>query len=221
VNLKILLFNNQIYGLTKGQYSPTSEEGKVTKSSPFGSVDHQFNPIAVALGAEATFVARTMDNDRQHLTDVLRQAVAHQGTAFIEIYQNCNVFNDGAFDVLREKPQGVHNQIRLVHGEPIVFDEGTRCVVVGENGRLVIANTADVPADSIVVHDMHGRPSLAFALAHLSHGPTEPTAIGVFREFERPVYGQAMNDQLARATERLGKGDVGALLHSGDTWTVS
>ncbi len=131
VNIKILLFNNQIYGLTKGQYSPTSEEGKVTKSSPFGSVDHPFNPIAIALGAEATFVARTLDNDRQHLTDVLRQAVAHQGTAFIEIYQNCNVFNDGAFDVLREKPQGVHNQIRLVHGEPIVFDEGTRCVVVG------------------------------------------------------------------------------------------
>jgi 2-oxoglutarate ferredoxin oxidoreductase subunit beta len=221
VNLKILLFNNQIYGLTKGQYSPTSEEGKVTKSSPFGSVDHPFNPIAIALGAEATFVARTLDNDRKHLTDVLRQAVAHQGTAFIEIYQNCNVFNDGAFDVLREKPQGVHNQIRLVHGEPIVFDEGTRCVVVGENGRLVIGNTADVPADSIVVHDMHGRPSLAFALAHLSHGPTEPTAIGVFREFERPVYGQAMNDQLDRATERLGKGDLGALLHSGDTWTVS
>ena len=136
VNIKILLFNNQIYGLTKGQYSPTSEEGKVTKSTPFGSVDHPFNPIAVALGAEATFVARTLDNDRQHLTDVLRQAAAHQGTAFVEIYQNCNVFNDGAFDVLREKPQGVHNQIRLVHGEPIVFDEGTRCVVVGENGRL-------------------------------------------------------------------------------------
>ena len=158
VNLKILLFNNQIYGLTKGQYSPTSEEGKVTKSSPFGSVDHPFNPIAVALGAEATFVARTLDNDRQHLSDVLRQAVAHQGTAFVEIYQNCNVFNDGAFDVLREKPQGVHNQIRLVHGQPIVFDEGTRCVVVGDNGRLVIANTADTPEDSIVVHDMHGRP---------------------------------------------------------------
>jgi 2-oxoglutarate/2-oxoacid ferredoxin oxidoreductase subunit beta len=221
VNIKILLFNNQIYGLTKGQYSPTSEEGKVTKSSPFGSVDHPFNPIAVALGAEATFVARTLDNDRKHLTDVLRQAAAHQGTAFVEIYQNCNVFNDGAFDVLREKPQGVHNQIRLVHGEPIVFDEGMRCVVVGENGRLVIAATSDTPEDRIVVHDMHGRPSLAFALAHLSHGPTEPTCIGLFREFDRPVYGQAMNEQLARATERLGKGDLSALLNSGDVWTVS
>src|SRR6187397_354434 len=113
VNLKILLFNNQIYGLTKGQYSPTSEEGKVTKSTPFGSVDHPFNPIALALGAEATFVARTMDNDRKHLSEVLRQAAAHKGSAFVEIYQNCNVFNDGAFELLREKPQGAHNQIRL------------------------------------------------------------------------------------------------------------
>jgi 2-oxoglutarate ferredoxin oxidoreductase subunit beta len=221
VNLKILLFNNQIYGLTKGQYSPTSEEGKVTKSTPFGSVDHPFNPIAVALGAEATFVARTIDNDRQHLTGVLRQAAAHDGTSFVEIYQNCNVFNDGAFDLLREKPQGAHNQIRLVHGEPIVFDEGNRCVVVGENGRLVIANTSEVTEDRIVVHDVHGRPSLAFALAHVSHGPTEPTCIGVFREFERPVYGEAIAAQLQAATERLGRGDLEKLLSSGDTWTVS
>ena len=220
VNLKILLFNNQIYGLTKGQYSPTSEEGKVTKSTPFGSVDHPFNPIALALGAEATFVARTLDNDRQHLTDVLRQAAQHQGTAFVEIYQNCNVFNDGAFDVLREKPQGVHNQIRLVHGEPIVFDEGTRCVTVGENGRLTIASTANTSEDRIIVHDVHGRPSLAFGLAHLSRGPSEPTCIGVFREFDRPVYGAAIRDQLQRARERLGSGDLEALLRSGDTWTV-
>jgi 2-oxoglutarate/2-oxoacid ferredoxin oxidoreductase subunit beta len=220
VNLKILLFNNQIYGLTKGQYSPTSEEGKVTKSTPFGSVDHPFNPIAVALGAEATFVARTIDNDRQHLTGVLRQAAAHDGTSFVEIYQNCNVFNDGAFDLLREKPQGAHNQIRLVHGEPIIFDEGQRCVAVGENGRLVIANTSEVTEDRIVVHDVHGRPSLAFALAHVSHGPTEPTCIGVFREFERPVYGEAISAQLQSTTERLGKGDLEKLLSSGDTWTV-
>src|SRR5204863_7324934 len=126
VNLKVLMFNNQIYGLTKGQYSPTSEEGKITKSTPFGSLDHPFNPIAVALGAEATFVARTLDNDRQHLTEVLRQAAAHRGTSFIEIYQNCNVFNDGAFDLLREKAAGAQkHQIRLRHGEATVFgDEG-------------------------------------------------------------------------------------------------
>ena len=221
VNLKILLFNNQIYGLTKGQYSPTSEEGKVTKSTPFGSVDHPFNPLALALGAEASFVARTMDNDRQHLTQVLRQAAVHRGTAFVEIYQNCNVFNDGAFDLLREKPQGVHNQIRLVDGSPIVFDEGTRCVAVGENGRLVIANVGEVDESDIVVHDVHGRPSLAFALSQLARGPHDPTCIGVFREVERPVYGEAIMAQLDAATERLGRGNLEKLLRSGDTWTVA
>jgi 2-oxoglutarate/2-oxoacid ferredoxin oxidoreductase subunit beta len=221
VNLNILMFNNQIYGLTKGQYSPTSEEGKITKSTPFGSVDHPFNPVAVALGAEATFVARTVDNDRQHLTQVLREAAAHRGTSFVEIYQNCNVFNDGAFGLLRDKPQGVHNQIRLVDGERIVFDEGDRCVIVGENGRATIANTADVDPASIIVHEVDGRPSLPFALAHLSRGPTEPTCIGVFRRFDRPVYGEAVREQLRRAEERLGKGDLRALLNSGDTWSVA
>jgi 2-oxoglutarate/2-oxoacid ferredoxin oxidoreductase subunit beta len=222
VNLKILLFNNQIYGLTKGQYSPTSEEGKVTKSTPFGSVDHPFNPISLALGAEATFVARTLDNDRQHFTSVLRAAAAHRGTAFVEIYQNCNVFNDGAFDLLREKPQGAHNQIRLGDGEQVIFDEGNRCVRVGANGRLEVANTADSDPSSIIVHDVHGtgRPSLAFALANLSHGPHEPTCIGVFRETDRPVYGDAMLQQIDAATERLGQGDLYKLLHSGDTWVV-
>jgi 2-oxoglutarate ferredoxin oxidoreductase subunit beta len=220
VNLKILLFNNQIYGLTKGQYSPTSEEGKVTKSTPFGSVDHPFNPVALALGAEATFVARTLDNDRAHLTEVLRAAAAHRGTAFVEIYQNCNVFNDGAFDLLREKPQGQHNQIRLVDGKPIMFDDGTRCVRVGDNGRLEVAAVADTPEERIVVHDVAGRPSLAFALAHVSRGPTEPSCIGVFRQIERPTFGEAVHEQLDRAIERLGAGDLGALLNGGDTWTV-
>jgi len=220
VNLKILMFNNQIYGLTKGQYSPTSEVGKVTKSTPFGSVDRPFDPVALALGAAATFVARTIDNDRAHFTEVLRQAAEHPGAAFVEIYQNCNVFNDGAFDLLRNKPEGVHNQIRLVHGEPIVFDEGTRCVRAGANGRLEIASVADTDPASIITHDVHGPPSLAFTLAHLSQGPTEPTCIGVFREVRRDTYGDAIHDQIARATERLGPGDLDALLHGGDTWTV-
>jgi 2-oxoglutarate/2-oxoacid ferredoxin oxidoreductase subunit beta len=221
VNIKILLFNNQIYGLTKGQYSPTSEEGKVTKSTPFGSVDHPFNPIALALGAEATFVARTIDNDRKHLTDVLRAAAAHEGASFVEIYQNCNVFNDGAFDLLREKQQGTQNQIRLVDDQPVIFDDGARCVAVGDNGRLVVANVEGTDPDRIVTHDAQGRPSLAFALAHVSRGPTEPTCIGIFRQVERPVYGDAVRDQLQRARERLGKGDVAKLLSGGDTWTVS
>ena len=209
VNIKILLFNNQIYGLTKGQYSPTSEEGKVTKSTPFGSVDHPFNPIAVALGAEATFVARTIDNDRQHLTEVLRQAAAHRGTAFVEIYQNCNVFNDGAFDLLREKEQGVHNQIRLVDGEPIMFDEGNKCVIVGDNGRLQVKPTrrGRPRPDRRAPTWTDGRHCRS-ALAHLSLGPHEPTCFGVFRNFERPVYGEAMHAQLQSVEERLGKGDL-------------
>jgi len=221
VNIKVLLFNNQIYGLTKGQYSPTSAEGKVTKSTPFGSLDHPFDPVALALGAEASFVARSLDNDRQHLTDVLRQAYAHEGSAFVEIYQNCNVFNDGAFDVLREKPSGQHNQIRLVHNEPIIFDEGQRCVSIGDNGRFQITNVADTKPSRIVVHDVHGRPSLAFALAHIAQGPTEPTCIGVFREEQRAVYGDQLEAQIAHTTDRLGLGDLGSLLRSGDTWTVT
>src|SRR5215211_3646164 len=143
VNLTILLFNNRIYGLTKGQYSPTSELGKVTKSTPYGSIDPPFNPLSVALGAEASFVARTHDLDRQHMMQILRAAHAHRGASFVEIYQNCNVFNDGAFDLLREKAQGKHNQIRLEHGQSIVFDEGNRCVRVGENGRYEIASTSE------------------------------------------------------------------------------
>src|SRR4051812_2372087 len=222
VPIKILLFNNQIYGLTKGQYSPTSEEGKVTKSTPFGSLDHPFNPVALALGAEGAFVARTIDNDRQHLTDVLRQAAEHRGTAFVEIYQNCNVFNDGAFDALRDKAAGaVHNQIRIEHGKPVVFDNGERCVRVGPNGRLEIAAKADTPDERIVIHDAHSDdPTLAFQLAHLSTRPTSPTPIGVFRSIDRPVYGDAMDAQVEQATERLGKGDLAKLLTGGDTWVV-
>jgi 2-oxoglutarate ferredoxin oxidoreductase subunit beta len=131
------------------------------------------------------------------------------------------VFNDGAFDLLREKPQGVHHQIRLEHGKPIVFDEGTRCVAVGDNGRLQIADVAATPQERIVVHDVRGRPSLPFGLAHLSRGPSEPTCIGVFREVERPVFGEATVEQIRSATERLGRGSLEKLLHAGDTWTVS
>jgi 2-oxoglutarate ferredoxin oxidoreductase subunit beta len=223
VNLKILMFNNQIYGLTKGQYSPTSEQGKVTKSTPFGSLDHPFNPVALALGAEATFVARTIDVDRQHLTAVLRRAAAHQGTAFIEIYQNCNVFNDDAFIALTGKDTKVLNQIRLEHGQPVTFGpNGERCVAIEYDGSLRIAETADTPPELIYVHDAHREePSLAFTLAHLSTGPTHPTAIGVFRDVERPVYGELMDRQIQAATDKLGPGDLANLLESGDTWVVS
>ncbi|HEX9234903.1 MAG TPA: 2-oxoacid:ferredoxin oxidoreductase subunit beta [Actinomycetota bacterium] len=223
INVKILMFNNQIYGLTKGQYSPTSEFGKVTKSTPFGSLDHPFNPVALALGAEATFVARSVDVDRQHLTDVLRQAAAHQGAAFVEIYQNCNVFNDDAFISLTGKETKQQNQIRLVDGQPVTFGpNGERCVAVEFDGTLRIAETADIPAELIYTHDAHAEnPASAFALAHLSTGPTHPTAIGVFRDVRRPAYGELMEQQVAAATERLGPGDLAKLLHSGDTWVVN
>jgi 2-oxoglutarate ferredoxin oxidoreductase subunit beta len=222
INVKILMFNNQIYGLTKGQYSPTSEEGKVTKSTPFGSLDHPFNPVALALGAEATFVARTVDVDRAHFTSVLRQAAQHRGAAFIEIYQNCNVFNDEAFISLTGKETKAFNQIRLEDGQPVRFGpNGERCVAVEFDGTLRIADTVDVPEELIYVHDARREnPSPAFALAHLSHGPTEPTAIGVFRDVRRPFYGELMDAQIAQATGKLGKGDLTKLLHSGDTWEV-
>ena len=222
VPVKVLLFNNQIYGLTKGQYSPTSEVGKITKSTPFGALDHPFNPLALALGAEATFVARTIDVDRAHLTSVLRQAVEHRGTAFIEIYQNCPVFNDGAFDALTDKETKASNQIRLEHGQPIRFGpNGERGVVQRADGGLEIVDVADVGEDALLVHDMRRPdPSLAFSLAHLSERPTGPTPIGVFRAVERPVYGDVMDAQLDAARAKLGPGDLHALLHSGDTWTV-
>ncbi len=221
VPIKILLFNNQIYGLTKGQYSPTSEEGKVTKSTPFGSQDHPFNPIALALGAEATFAARAVDTDREHVIDVLRDAAGHPGSAFVEIYQNCNVFNDGAFDAVRGKGTEA-NQIRLEHGQPIRFGaEGERGVARGGDGRLEIVDVADVGSDGLLVHDAHDpNPSMAFALAHLSQRPTGPTPLGVFRAVERPLYAQAMTERLEGDRGDLGTTELDALLRSGDTWTV-
>jgi len=223
VNVKILLFNNQIYGLTKGQASPTSEEGKVTKSTPFGSLDHPFNPVALALGAEGTFVARTIDSDRQHFASVLRQAAAHKGSAFIEVYQNCVVFNDDAFVALTGKETRVRNQIRLEQGRPILFGENDeRCIYITDDGTLGIGDTASVAPERIFVHDAHHeRPGRVFALAHLSHGPKTPTCIGVFRDVERPMYGELMQRQVDEATERLGEGDLTKLLHAGDTWDVA
>ena len=223
VDIKILLFNNQIYGLTKGQYSPTSEEGKVTKSTPFGSLDHPFNPIALAIGTEASFVARTIDNDRKHFTEVLRAAADHKGAAFIEIYQNCNVFNDGAFAAVRDKQHGAQkNQIRIQHGQPIRFGEtNEKGVVQKPDGSVEIVEVEQAGEEALLVHDAHREsPALAFCLAQLSHQPTGPTPIGIFRDVQRPVYGEAMEHQLDAAVDKLGEGDLGSLLHAGDTWRV-
>jgi 2-oxoglutarate/2-oxoacid ferredoxin oxidoreductase subunit beta len=221
VPVKILLFNNQIYGLTKGQASPTSERGKITKSTPFGSHDRPFNPLALALGAEATFVARTLDTDKQHLPAVLRAVAAHEGTAFVEIYQDCPVFNDGAFDALRDRAQGALNRIPLEHGRPIRFGPDLeRGVVRGANGDLEIADVAAVGEDALLVHDAHREdPSLAFALARLAERPTGPTPIGIFRAVERPLHGAAAARNADRAVGDVARLD--ALLHAGDTWTVA
>ena len=191
VNLTILLFNNRIYGLTKGQYSPTSEMGKVTKSTPFGSVDHPFNPLSVALGAEASFVARTHDLDRKHMMEVFRQAHAHQGASFVEIFQNCNVFNDGAFDDITSRQVREEMMIDLKHGQPIRFGaDGHKGVVMGTDGQLRIVEVADVGEDAILVHDAHrDDPGLAFALARLSHDDHSATPFGVFRSVDRADYG--------------------------------
>jgi 2-oxoglutarate ferredoxin oxidoreductase subunit beta len=223
VNLTILLFNNRIYGLTKGQYSPTSEVGKVTKSTPMGSIDSPFNPISLALGAEATFVARTIDTDKHHLTSVLRAAAAHEGAALVEIYQNCPVFNDGAFDALRDKKQGQVNRIPLDHGEPIRFGvEFENGVVRGADGVLRIATVTDVGEDALVVHDAHrDDPSFAFELSRLSSSPDGPTPIGIFRDVARPVSGRELTHELAVARAGAGDAALDAVLNGGDTWTIS
>jgi 2-oxoglutarate ferredoxin oxidoreductase subunit beta len=219
VPVKILLFNNQIYGLTKGQASPTSELGKVTKSTPFGVADQPFNPVSLALGAEATFVARTIDRDRHHLTAVLRAAAEHEGAALVEIYQNCPVFNDGAFSALTDKEAKDLNQIRLDAGRPIRFGpEAERGVARGPDGGLSIVSVADVGEDALIIHDpTRPDPGLAFSLARLAEDPTGPTPIGIFRSVRRPVYGRPTKI----LAEPVLDDELAGLLARGDTWTVA
>jgi 2-oxoglutarate ferredoxin oxidoreductase subunit beta len=215
VNIKILLFNNEIYGLTKGQYSPTSPRGKVTKSTPMGSLDWPFNPISLAIGAEASFVARAIDTDRAQLTEVLRAAAHHKGSAFVEIFQNCNIFNDNAFDFVREDKE---NRIYLQHGEPVRFGlEGERGVRLRGDGS---AEVFDGDADAVVWDAHHPEASPAFALSRLTRDTVGATPIGVFRDVERPVYDELMAEQLDAAREQK-EGELGALLVGGDTWTIS
>ena len=224
VNLKILLFNNRIYGLTKGQYSPTSEVGKITKSTPMGSLDAPFNPVSLAIGAEASFVARTIDSDRKHLTEVLRQAAEHPGTALVEIYQNCNIFNDGAFDALKDKQRAQEALIRLEHGQPVRFGgDLSKGVVRDQNtGDLEVVDVTPENEERLLVHDAQAAsPVTAFALSRLADPDTlHHTPIGVFRSVERPVYDTQMADQLDASIEQFGKGDLSLLLRGKDTWTV-
>jgi len=218
LDLKILLFNNRIYGLTKGQYSPTSELGKKAKSTPLGSLDYPFNPLSVALGAEATFVARTIDTEVAHLQTVVRAAAAHKGGAFVEIYQNCNVFNDEAFVYATDKATKADRQLVVEHGKPLLFgkdkQKGIRLTVVelGKDG---------VTEADILVHDEHREdPALAFMLSRLDH-PAFPVPVGVLRNVVRPSYDAMVKEQGERIVAQRGKGDLERLLNSGETWSVS
>ncbi|MHB1615147.1 MAG: 2-oxoacid:ferredoxin oxidoreductase subunit beta [Actinomycetes bacterium] len=221
VNLTILLFNNRIYGLTKGQYSPTSEVGKITKSTPMGSVDQPFNPVSLALGAEATFVARALDSDRQGLTEVLRAAAAHQGSSLVEIYQNCNIYNDGAFEVLKDPATRDAHLVRLVAGEPIRLGAEGERGLVWRRGHLEVLDAASVPVEDLVVHDPYDPdPTTAFALSRLTDPSMAYVPVGVFRDVDRPTYDRQVSAQLEQASAQAGPGDLDALLAGGDTWSL-
>ena len=218
VNLKILLFNNRIYGLTKGQFSPTSEQGKVTKSSPAGSLDTPFNPISLAIGAEASFVARSIDSDRKHLTEILRAASAHKGSAFVEIYQNCPIFNDDAFQIVKDGETKEAAILKLVHGEQI---KSSTHGVIFENGSMKIVELGSVPDGDIIIHnENHPDPAYAFALSRLSGSRLEHVPVGIFRSVERAEYSELVHDQINDATAKQGAGNLESLLSSGDTWEV-
>jgi 2-oxoglutarate ferredoxin oxidoreductase subunit beta len=219
VNVKILLFNNKIYGLTKGQYSPTSELGKVTKSTPMGSLDWPFNPVSLAVGSEATFVGRAIDTDKKGMTDVLRAAAEHRGSAFVEILQNCPIFNDDAWEFVRDDKEGV-NRILLRQGEPITWGkDGEKALRQLPDGTIEVCAASD---DGVLVHDAtHAEPSLPFALSRVTQGTHGGTPVGVFRNVSRPVYDDLMAEQLETAVAKRGEGNLAELLHSGETWVVS
>ncbi len=223
VGVKVLLFNNRIYGLTKGQYSPTSEVGKKAKSTPFGSLDRPFNPLSLALGAEASFVARGVDVFQPHLKAVMKRAAAHQGSAFVEVLQNCNIFNDGAWQPITEKDVRDDATISVEHGKPLVFgkarDKGIRM-----NGiSLEVVKLGDgVTEKDLIVHDeRHPNPAYAFLLSRMDHTPGFPTPIGILRAVEAPRYETLVADQVRAVTEKKGPGDLAKLLRTGDTWEVT
>jgi 2-oxoglutarate/2-oxoacid ferredoxin oxidoreductase subunit beta len=223
VGLKVLMFNNKIYGLTKGQYSPTSEVGKKAKSTPFGSVDRPFSPLSLALGSEATFIARSVDVFQQHLKETLRKAAAHQGSAYIEILQNCNIFNDGAWETITEKEARSEQVVQLEHGKPLIFgknrDKGIR--LVGLDLEVVALGNGITEKD-LLVHDEHNpNPVYAFALSRMDSMPGFPTPIGVLRALQGvPRFEDLMQQQVRDIIAKKGKGDLAKLLRAGDTWEV-
>ncbi len=221
VDLNIVLFNNSIYGLTKGQYSPTSPVGSVTKSTPRGSIDHPLKPISVAVAAEATFVARTVDTNIKHMVSTLTRAAQHKGTSFIEVYQNCNVFNDGVWDYMKDKATKSKTNLILEHGKPMIFDDGKLGIRMnGMRPEVVSLESGNVATDDLLFHDEKIEdPSMAFMLSRFQH-PEFPEPIGVFRVVERASYDDMINAQVEIARQEKGNGKLEELFQSGDTWTV-
>jgi len=223
-DINVLLFNNQIYGLTKGQYSPTSEVGKITKSTPAGSIDNPFNPISIALAAGATFVARSLDRDTKHLPAMMKAAFEHKGTSFVEIYQNCNIFNDGAFFTYTEKATKADNVVLLEHGDPLTFganlDKGIR--LNGLQPEVISLNDDSTYAtDDLITHDQFTEdPTLAHFLSRMTENEELPLPIGIFRSIQRPCYEDALTQQVDTQKEKKGEGNLESLLNAGDTWVV-
>jgi 2-oxoglutarate/2-oxoacid ferredoxin oxidoreductase subunit beta len=221
VDINLILFNNRIYGLTKGQYSPTSEFGKKTKSTPQGSIDYPINPLCVALANEATFVARSVDVDVKHLAVVLTQAAQHKGVSFVEVFQNCNIFNDGAFKHFTEREIREERTINLEHGKPLIFgkDKSKGIRLNGLKLEVVELGGGIAEAD-LLVHDIHSpEPSLAYMLARMDY-PDFPVPVGVFRSVAKPTYEELLEAQVEDSITRMGPGSLEKLLHSGDTWVV-
>ena len=221
MDIKILMFNNRIYGLTKGQYSPTSELGKKSKSTPMGSLDHPFNPLSLALGSGATFVARTLDRESKHLGEIVRKCNAHKGTSFVDIYQNCNIFNDGAFSDLTDRETKADTLVVLEDGEPMIYgSDKTKGLRLNGTYLESIDITGDYSIDDVLVHDQSNK-SLAFYLSEITLDPKLPTPIGVLYKEDKPTYDDMMISQIEQAIEVKGKGDINKLLNMGQTWEVS
>jgi 2-oxoglutarate ferredoxin oxidoreductase subunit beta len=221
IDLKIVLFNNEIYGLTKGQYSPTSRMGTRTKSSPQGSIDNPLRPLSIAIGAEATFVARTIDVDINHLTETLRRASAHKGTAFIEVYQNCKIFNDAVFEYATDKSTKADNTLYLEHGKPLIFgkDRNKGIRLHGLDPEVVELGNG-IAEDDLLIHDEKAEePSLAYLLSRMVY-PRFPECVGVYRAVERPTYDEVLNRQIEDVIKAKGRGKLEDLFASDDTWVV-
>lgn len=222
-DVNVLMFNNEIYGLTKGQYSPTSPLGKVAKSTPMGSVDHPFNPLALCLGADSTFVARTMDRDPVHLREILKRANAHKGTSMVEIYQNCNVFNDGAFETFTEKGTKKLKTLFVEQGKPLLFGENNTKGIKLDGFKPVIVDATTVSTNDLWIHDETDQVKASILVRFFDNGIEDdslPRPFGVFYKEDRFCYEEAMNKQVEDAIASKGKGDLDALIRGKNTWSV-